>query len=99
MSDGSAIAVAGTSLAARLAKERQIPVLVLAESVKFTTRVLGSATEHWAERSAENKVQFDITPPLYIDAILTDIGDVSIPATSVPYVAREVANDLEIQTI
>lgn len=88
----------GTSQLALVAKEANVPVIVVAETIKFSPQTyLGEMIEveereHAEIRSPMKGVKmwnpaFDFTPPEYIDVIVTEDGVIS------PHMAYEVIRD------
>jgi ribose 1,5-bisphosphate isomerase len=88
--NGAVINKIGTSLVALTAKEARVRVYVAAETYKFSPRtVIGELVpievrepteivdEEWLRKNPKVKVYnpvFDVTPPEYIDAIITEVG-------------------------
>ncbi len=88
--NGAVINKIGTSLVALAAKEARVRMYVASETYKFSPQtVIGElvpievrspleiVTEEWLNRNPEVKVYnpvFDVTPPEYIDAIITEKG-------------------------
>jgi ribose 1,5-bisphosphate isomerase len=103
-SNGAVINKIGTSQIALSAHESRVPLMVCAETFKFSRETLfGSLVEIEDRGPSEiadpmepkdfegahfrNPV-FDVTPPEYIDAIITELGVVS------PYLATEIIRDM-----
>jgi ribose 1,5-bisphosphate isomerase len=88
--NGAVINKIGTSLVALAAKEARVRTYVASETYKFSPQtVIGElvpieirspleiVTEEWLNRNPEVKVYnpvFDVTPPEYVDAIITEKG-------------------------
>ncbi len=88
--NGAVINKIGTSMVALAAKEARVRMYVASETYKFSPQtVIGElvpievrspleiVTEEWLNRNPEVKVYnpvFDVTPPEYIDAIITEKG-------------------------
>lgn len=97
-SNGAVINKVGTSQVAMAAHEARVPVMVCAETYKFSPRTLSGELVEIEERDASEVVDprllpsgvkvrnpvFDATPPEYIDSIITEVGVIS------PYAAYEV---------
>ncbi|WP_134671419.1 ribose 1,5-bisphosphate isomerase [Halorussus marinus] len=105
--DGSVINKIGTSGLAVNARERGVPVMVAAQTLKFhpdtmtghtveiemrdEREVLGAeAAEEIGDLTVENPA-FDVTPPRYVDAIVTERGQ--FPPESVVTLMRELFGD------
>lgn len=102
--NGAVINKIGTSQISLIAHESRVPVIICAETFKFSKEtLLGSLVE--IEDRGPNEVAdplkpsdflgarilnpvFDATPPEYIDAIVTELGIVS------PYLATEVIREM-----
>jgi len=96
--NGSVVNKIGTSQIALAAHESNIPVICACETLKFSPETLEGVPveieerEHAEIRKAMRGVKmanpaFDITPPEYIDEIVTEDGVIS------PYMAYEVLRD------
>jgi len=97
-SDGSVVNKIGTSQIALIAQEARVPFIVCAETYKFSPLTLTGEPVEIEERRPEEVVLdseipkgvkvlnpvFDITPPEYVDSIITEVG--VIP----PFAAYEV---------
>lgn len=97
-SNGALINKVGTSQVAMAAHESRVPVIVCAETYKFSPRTLTGELVEIEERDASEIVDpnalpagvkvrnpvFDATPPEFIDSIITEVGVIS------PYAAYEV---------
>jgi len=97
-SNGAVVNKIGTSQIALSAHEARVPVMVCAETFKFSTRTMYGELVEIEERESEEVVRpgevppgtkvlnpvFDATPPEYIDAIITEAGVIS------PYAAYEI---------
>ncbi len=90
MANGSVVNKIGTSQIALCAHEHQVPMIVCAESYKFARPGLTTETLRIEERDTTEVVEagklpgvkvrnpvFDITPPQYIDTIITEFGEIS----------------------
>jgi len=105
--DGSVINKVGTSMLAVAARERGVPVMVAAQTLKLhpdtltghtveiemrdETEVLSAADrERLGDPDVENPA-FDVTPPRYVDAIVTERGQ--FPPESVVTLMRELYGD------
>jgi ribose 1,5-bisphosphate isomerase len=88
----------GTSQIAAVAKEANIPVIVMCETLKFSPQTYEGEMIQIEERDHTEiranmpgvkmwNPAFDFTPPEYIDAIITEDGVIS------PYMAYEVLRD------
>jgi ribose 1,5-bisphosphate isomerase len=101
--DGSVINKVGTSMLAVCARERGVPVMVAAQTLKLhpdtltghtveiemrdETEVLSDADrERLSDPDVENPA-FDVTPPRYVDAIVTERGQ--FPPESIVTLMRE----------
>ncbi len=100
---GNVINKIGTSQLALAAEEARVPVMVAAETYKFSPRTLAgelveieerSSDEVWAEEElmklphvGVSNPSFDVTPKNYVDVIVTEIG--AIPPSMAFYVIRE----------
>jgi len=95
MGNGSVVNKIGTSQIALCAHEHNVPVIVCAETYKFSKSVGKDDTIIIEERDSTEIVGpgkltgvkirnpvFDITPPKYITAIITEIGKISPHETS-----------------
>ncbi|ODV90825.1 hypothetical protein CANCADRAFT_31671 [Tortispora caseinolytica NRRL Y-17796] len=103
-SNGMLYSRAGTALVAQSATDRNIPVLVYCESIKFSDRVqLDALTTNELGRPEDMNLQigantsvkalhvlYDLTPPDCIRKIVTELGN--LPPSSVPVVIREYRN-------
>ena len=96
--NGAVINKIGTSLIALIAKEANVDFLVAAETYKFSPATLLGEYVKIEERGGEEIAQgirgvkiknpaFDVTPPEYVDAIITEIG--IIPPQAAVLVIRE----------
>jgi len=97
-SNGALINKIGTSQVALAAHEARVPFTVCAETFKFSPRTIYGELVKIEERDATEVVRkgevppqvkvfnpvFDVTPPEYIDSIVTEIGVIS------PYAAYQV---------
>ncbi|HTY46330.1 MAG TPA: ribose 1,5-bisphosphate isomerase [Methanomassiliicoccales archaeon] len=97
-SNGAVVNKIGTSQMALAAHEARVPVMVCAETFKFSPRTMYGELVEIEERESAEVVKpgevppgtkvlnpvFDATPPEYIDAIVTELG--VIP----PYAAYEI---------
>ncbi len=97
-SNGAVVNKIGTSQMALAAHEARVPVMVCAETFKFSARTMYGELVEIEERESTEVVKpgeippgtkilnpvFDATPPEYIDAIVTELG--VIP----PYAAYEI---------
>lgn len=85
--NGAVINKIGTSQVALCAHEARVPVIVAAETYKFSPETLFGYLIEIEERSADEVIDpkklpgvkirnpaFDATPPEYIDAIVTEVG-------------------------
>ncbi|MFB6163712.1 MAG: ribose 1,5-bisphosphate isomerase [Haloarculaceae archaeon] len=105
--DGSVINKIGTSMLAVCARERGVPVMVAAQTIKLHPDTLTGQTVD-IEMREESEVlgdearaelgdvevanpAFDVTPPRYVDAIVTERGQ--FPAQSVVTIMRELFGD------
>jgi len=105
--DGSVINKVGTSMLAVSARERGVPVMVAAQTLKLhpdtltghtveiemrdETEVLSDADrERLGDPDVENPA-FDVTPPRYVDAIVTEHGQ--FPPESIVTLMRELYGD------
>jgi ribose 1,5-bisphosphate isomerase len=105
--DGSVINKVGTSMLAVAARERGVPVMVAAQTLKLhpdtltghtveiemrdETEVLSAADrERLGDPDVENPA-FDVTPPRYVDAIVTERGQ--FPPESIVTLMRELYGD------
>jgi ribose 1,5-bisphosphate isomerase len=105
--DGSVINKVGTSMLAVSARERGVPVMVAAQTLKLhpdtltghtveiemrdETEVLSSDDrERLGDPDVENPA-FDVTPPRYVDAIVTERGQ--FPPESIVTLMRELYGD------
>jgi len=100
-SNGAVINKIGTSQIALCAHEARVPVMVCAESFKFSPQTLYGELVEIEEREIKEIADpadfpgvkfrnpvFDATPPEYIDVIITELGVIS------PYAAYEVLSHL-----
>ena len=89
-SDGSVVNKIGTSQIAVCAHERGVPMYVCAESYKFSQTALTGESVPIEERDIAEIIEpgklkgvkirnpvFDYTPPQYIKAIITELGEIS----------------------
>ncbi len=97
-SNGAVVNKIGTSQMALAAHEARVPVMVCAETFKFSPRTMYGELVEIEERESSEVVKpgelppgtkvlnpvFDATPPEYVDAIVTELG--VIP----PYAAYEI---------
>jgi ribose 1,5-bisphosphate isomerase len=105
--DGSVVNKVGTSMLAVSARERGVPVMVAAQTLKLhpdtltghtveiemrdETEVLSTADrERLGNPNVENPA-FDVTPPRYVDAIVTERGQ--FPPESIVTLMRELYGD------
>ncbi|WP_049969757.1 ribose 1,5-bisphosphate isomerase [Haladaptatus cibarius] len=105
--DGSVINKVGTSGLAVNARERDVPIMVAAQTLKFHP---GTMTGHTVEIEMRDEAEilpddereeigdvtvenpaFDVTPPRYVDAIVTERGQ--FPPESVVTLMRELFGD------
>jgi ribose 1,5-bisphosphate isomerase len=90
MANGSVVNKIGTSQIALCAHERKVPVLICAESYKFSRPIITNENIRIEERDTSEVVEpgkltgvkirnpvFDITPPQYINSIITEFGIIS----------------------
>lgn len=102
-SNGAVINKIGTSQIALCAHEARVPVMVCAETYKFSHETMGGELVDIEERDVNEIVDpkefpgvrifnpvFDATPPEYIDVIVTEEGVIS------PYAAYEIIKSLEV---
>lgn len=100
VSNGHLLSRVGTAIVATAAKSRNIAVLVLCETIKFTERVqLDSVTFNELANpkmlaigdSGEDlsllNILYDLTSQSMIKKVITEVG--SLPASSVPVIMRE----------
>jgi translation initiation factor eIF-2B subunit delta len=100
VSNGHLLSRVGTAIVATAAKSRNIAVLVLCETVKFTERVqLDSVTFNELANPKQLAVGdsgddlnllnilYDLTSQSMIKKVITEVG--SLPASSVPVIMRE----------
>lgn len=101
--DGSVVNKIGTAGLAVSARDRGVPVIVAAQSIKLHPKTLTGAAVEIEERSAEEVLSsdssesiesvdianpaFDVTPPRHIDAIVTEYGQ--FPPESIVFLMRE----------
>ncbi|MEF8806880.1 ribose 1,5-bisphosphate isomerase [Natronomonas sp.] len=101
--DGSVVNKIGTAGLAVSARDRGVPVMVAAQSIKLHPRTLTGAAVEIEERAAEEVIDdetreevgdidvanpaFDVTPPRHVDAIVTEHGQ--FPPESVVVLMRE----------
>jgi ribose 1,5-bisphosphate isomerase len=101
-SSGTVINKIGTSVMALCAKESRVPVIVCAETYKFSPRSARGEMVEIEERDPAEVADpgafpgvtianpvFDVTPPEYITAIVTEKGLIS------PYAAFEIIKEFE----
>lgn len=101
-SDGSVINKIGTSQVAMCAREAHVPVIVCAETFKFSPRTARGEVVEIEERDVAEVVDpkefpgvtianpvFDTTPPQFITAIITEKGLIS------PYAAYEIIRQMQ----
>jgi len=105
--DGSVINKVGTSMLAVCARERGVPVMVAAQTLKLHPDTLTGHTveiemrdetevladddrERLGDPDVENPA-FDVTPPRYVDAIVTERGQ--FPPESIVTLMRELYGD------
>jgi ribose 1,5-bisphosphate isomerase len=104
-SNGAVINKIGTSQIALCAHEVRVPVMVCAETYKFSHETLAGELVKIEERDVNEIVKpqdfpgveifnpvFDATPPEYIDVIVTEEGVIS------PHAAYEIIKAMEIRT-
>ncbi|MDL0143380.1 ribose 1,5-bisphosphate isomerase, partial [Halobacterium salinarum] len=105
--DGSVINKIGTSMLAVVARERGVPVMVAAQTLKLhpdtltgntveiemrdETEVLAAADRHQLGAPDVENPAFDVTPPRYVDAIVTERGQ--FPPESIVTLMRELYGD------
>ncbi|UCE74157.1 MAG: ribose 1,5-bisphosphate isomerase [Methanomassiliicoccales archaeon] len=100
-SNGDVINKIGTSQIALCAHEARVPVMVCAETYKFSAETLTGEIVKIEERDVNEIVRqkdfpkvrifnpvFDVTPPEYVDVIVTEKGVIS------PYAAYEIIKSL-----
>jgi translation initiation factor eIF-2B subunit delta len=100
VSNGHLLSRVGTAIVATAAKSRNIAVLVLCETVKFTERVqldsvtfneLANPKQLAVGDSGEDlnllNILYDLTSQSMIKKVITEVG--SLPASSVPVIMRE----------
>ena len=89
--NGHMMAPAGSSIVAMVAKRRGIPVMVCCETYKFCAERVQTDSFVFNELDNPDKrvvnLVFDVTPPDFIDMIVTEIG--CVPCTSIPVIIRE----------
>ncbi len=103
-SNGAVINKIGTSQIALCAHEARVPVMVCAETYKFSHETLAGELVEIEERDINEIVKpgdfpgvvifnpvFDATPPEYIDVIVTEEGVIS------PHAAFEIIKAMEIE--
>jgi ribose 1,5-bisphosphate isomerase len=103
-SNGAVINKIGTSQIALCAHEARVPVMVCAETFKFSHETLVGELVQIEERDENEIVKpedfpgvrifnpvFDTTPPEYIDVIVTEEGVIS------PHAAYEIIKDMELE--
>jgi ribose 1,5-bisphosphate isomerase len=103
-SNGAVINKIGTSQIALCAHEFRIPVMVCAETFKFSHETLAGELVEIEERDENEIVRpedfpgvrifnpvFDATPPEYIDVIVTEGGVIS------PHAAYEIIKEMELE--
>jgi ribose 1,5-bisphosphate isomerase len=105
--DGSVVNKVGTSMLAVSARERGVPVMVAAQTLKLHPDTLTGHTveiemrdeaevlsdadrERMGDPAVENPA-FDVTPPRYVDAIVTERGQ--FPPESIVTLMRELYGD------
>lgn len=104
-SNGAVINKIGTSQIALCAHEARVPIMVCAETYKFSHETLVGGLVEIEERDANEIVKqedfpgveiynpvFDATPPEYIDVIVTEEGVIS------PHAAYEIIKALDIDS-
>jgi ribose 1,5-bisphosphate isomerase len=104
-SNGAVINKIGTSQIALCAHEARVPVMVCAETYKFSHETLAGELVEIEERDVNEIVKqedfpgvrifnpvFDATPPEYIDVIITEEGVIS------PHAAYEIIKALDIDS-
>ncbi|WP_336135512.1 ribose 1,5-bisphosphate isomerase [Natronomonas amylolytica] len=105
--DGSVVNKIGTAGLAVSARDRGVPVMVAAQSIKLHPRTLTGAAVEIEQRDAEEVIDaetrkevgdigvanpaFDVTPPRHVDAIVTEHGQ--FPPESVVVLMRELFGD------
>lgn len=92
VSNGNLYSRVGTALIAMAVSQRDIPFLVLCETLKFSDRVqldAFSINELIPKMDDSNTsfVFYDLTDSKYISKVVTEIG--ALPASSVPVIIRE----------
>lgn len=91
VSNGNVYSRVGTSVVAMCARTRNIPMLVLCETLKFTYRLqldAFSVNERMpTEDGNPNYVFYDLTDQHYISKVITEVG--ALPASSVHVILRE----------
>ncbi|MFT4883126.1 MAG: ribose 1,5-bisphosphate isomerase [Natronomonas sp.] len=101
--DGSVVNKIGTAGLAVSARDRGVPVMVAAQSIKLHPRTLTGAAVEIEQRAAEEVIDsetreevgnidvanpaFDVTPPRHVDAIVTEHGQ--FPPESIVVLMRE----------
>jgi ribose 1,5-bisphosphate isomerase len=105
-SNGAVVNKIGTSQIALAAHEVRVPVMVCAETFKFSPRTLYGELVEIEERASEEIVKegevppgtkvlnpvFDATPPEYIDAIVTEVGVIP-PFAAYEIIVRELGQE------
>lgn len=87
VSNGHLYSRLGTSLVAVTAQAREIPVLVLCETIKFSERVqLDSLAVNELIPNTDS-IFYDLTDQKFISKVITELGP--LPASSVPVILRE----------
>lgn len=89
VSNGHLYSRVGTSLVAMAAFDRNIPMLVLCETLKFSERIQLDAfsVNEMIPGEGPNSVFYDLTDSKYISKVITEVG--ALPASSVPVILRE----------
>lgn len=89
VSNGHLYSRVGTSLVAMAAFDRNIPMLVLCETIKFSERIQLDAftVNELIPGETSNNVFYDLTDSKYISKVITEVG--ALPASSVPVILRE----------
>jgi ribose 1,5-bisphosphate isomerase len=106
--NGALVNKVGTSLMALAAKEARVEFLVAAETYKFSPETLTGGLVWIEERAVEEVLpeaergelasvrvrnpSFDVTPPDYVDAIITELG--VIPPQAAFWVLQKVYGSL-----
>lgn len=87
VSNGHLYSRVGTSLVAVTARTREIPVLVLCETVKFSDRVQLDTLAFNELIPNSDAIFYDLTDQKFISKVITELGP--LPASSVPVILRE----------